>query len=123
MGRAVLFPHWEAALMASSIVPERRWRFATEISRFLRYCHILDAPVTKPRAREYLAKVPLLSARPLAREALRWFFAAACGSADSQRRPDHGLLRTRRRDHKTLPTGKDTGVDATTSRVGWIGSR
>jgi hypothetical protein len=92
-GRAVSFPNWKAALATAKLTPDRRWQYATEISRFLRYCQILRAAVTAKRSREYLSIVPLVSARPNARLALRWFFQTArvaetCGGrtpADSGR--------------------------------------
>ncbi len=119
----MVFPLWEATLAASSISPDRRWRFATEISRFLRYCQILDAPVTKPRAREYLAKVPLVSARPLAREALHWFFAAASGGKIPLQTLPPGPLPARRRCRQELPMAENSRDHAVAPRVGWISSR
>ena len=63
------------AVLASSRLPAaRRWVYATEIQRFLKYCEILHLSAGRPEAREYLAIVPLVSARPHARQALRWFF-------------------------------------------------
>jgi hypothetical protein len=89
-GWAVSFPNWKAALAIAKLPPDRRWQYATEISRFLRYCQILRAVVTAKRSREYLSIVPLVSARPNARLALRWFFqtarlAESCG----RRTPAH----------------------------------
>jgi hypothetical protein len=75
--RPLSFPRWRAVLAASKLSVDQRWRFATEIRRFLKYCQILNAPVNRPRAREYLTIVPLVSARPDARQALRWFFRTA----------------------------------------------
>lgn len=68
---------WREALAAARLAPEERWRYATEIQRFLRYCLVLQVPSTARHAREYLGIVPLLSARPFARRALRWYFRAA----------------------------------------------
>ena len=66
--------HWRRGLFASALPAERRCRFAVEIGRFLKYCEILQVPVSRRQAREYLGIIPLFSARPEAREALRWFF-------------------------------------------------
>ena len=85
--RPVSFSGWREELATAEISPEQRWRFATEISRFLRYCEVLTAPVTVPRSREYLSRVPLVSARPGAREALRWFFKAARAAERDGGRP------------------------------------
>lgn len=76
-GRPVLFLNWQQALATSQLSPGARGAFATEISRFLRYCEILQAPVNYQRARSYLARIPVPSARPIARQALRWFFQTA----------------------------------------------
>jgi hypothetical protein len=76
-GRSVSFPRWRTVLAASRLSADQRWRFATEIRRFLKYCRILNTPVNRSRAREYLAIVPLVSSRPDARQALRWFFQMA----------------------------------------------
>ncbi len=65
---------WRQALRQARLPVDRRWRFATEIHRFLRYCEILQVPPSRAQARDYLATVPLASARPEARLALRWFF-------------------------------------------------
>jgi hypothetical protein len=65
---------WKYTLAKAHLRPSLRGLYANEISRFLRYCAILHAPVTSTRAREYLTIVPLPRCRPLAREALRWFF-------------------------------------------------
>lgn len=92
---ATSFPGWKAALASARLRPELRWRFTTEISRFLRYCQILHAPVTVPRSREYLAIVPLPAARPEAREALRWYFATARAVARALFHP-HAAGRSRR---------------------------
>jgi hypothetical protein len=51
---------WRQALRQARLPVDRRWRFATEIHRFLRYCEILQVPPSR--------------ARPEARLALRWFF-------------------------------------------------
>lgn len=74
--QSVSFPCWRAALAGAPLPRGERSRFTTEIGRFLRYCEILDAPVTVARSREYLAIVPLPIARPTARRALRWYFKA-----------------------------------------------
>jgi hypothetical protein len=71
-----VFP-WKDALAATRLSPFERGRYAIEIQRFLRYCEVLELPVDPSNAREYLAIVPLLSARPHARRALRWYFRAA----------------------------------------------
>lgn len=76
-GRPVFFLNWQQALATAPLSPGARGSLATEIGRFLRYCEILQAPVTYPRARAYLARIPVPSARPIARQALRWFFHAA----------------------------------------------
>lgn len=65
---------WRQALRQARLPADRRWRFATEIHRFLRYCEILQVPPSRAQARDYLATVPLATARPEARLALRWFF-------------------------------------------------
>ena len=76
-GRPVSFPRWWATLATAKLSADERWRYATEIRRFLKYCQILNAPMNRSRAREYLAIVPLVAARPDARCALRWYFRAA----------------------------------------------
>ncbi len=92
----VSFPQWREVLEAAGSSRGERWRFATEISRFLRYCAILNAPVTVARSREYLALVPLPVARPGARLALRWYFKSArCTHTKTHRAT--GALRARRR--------------------------
>lgn len=91
-GRPVSFSAWTAALAASRLPVDQRGRFATEIRRFLKYCHILNAPVSWSQAREYLAIVPLLSARPDARAALRWFFRAARHARDHRPRDSRRQL-------------------------------
>lgn len=68
---------WRHALRQTRLPADRRWRFATEIHRFLRYCEILQVPPSRAHARNYLATVPLASARPEARLALRWFLQIA----------------------------------------------
>jgi hypothetical protein len=65
---------WKYTLAKAPLRPSLRGLYANEISRFLRYCEILRAPVTSARAREYVRIVPLARCRPVAREALRWFF-------------------------------------------------
>jgi hypothetical protein len=75
--RPVVFPDWSLALARADLPAGQRCRFGTEITRFLRYCEVLDVPVTPGRSREYLAIVPLVAARPGARIALRWYFRAA----------------------------------------------
>lgn len=67
-------PRWRQSLRQARLPADRRWRFATEIHRFLRYCEILQVPPSRAQARDYLAAVPLAAARPEARLALRWFF-------------------------------------------------
>lgn len=76
-GGAGQFPDWRDALSRSRLPRDRRGQFATEIGRFLRYCEILAAPVNWPQARRYLATVPHRMHRPVATQALRWFFRAA----------------------------------------------
>ena len=76
-GRPVAFPDWRQALADAKLSRAAHGRFATEISRFLRYCEILQVPITFPRARDYLARVPVPPARPIARQALHWYFQAA----------------------------------------------
>ena len=78
----VVFPAWPAALARIPLPPAERTRYTTEISRFLRYCEILGAPVTAARSREYLAIVPLPVARPIARLALRWYFKTGTRTRD-----------------------------------------
>jgi hypothetical protein len=80
-GRPVLFQTWQQTLATAPLPPGARGSFGTEIGRFLRYCEILQAPVTSSRARSYLARIPVPAARPLARQALRWFFQTARRSA------------------------------------------
>ncbi len=75
--RPILCSAWKAELLTAQVSPGQRSRFETEIRRFLRYCEVLSAPVTAPRSREYVSRVPLVATRPVAREALRWFFKAA----------------------------------------------
>ncbi len=69
-----IFRDWKSVLNTTRLPLQTRTAYAVEIARFLRYCQILHAPVCRPRAREYAALIPVPSARPLAREALRWFF-------------------------------------------------
>jgi hypothetical protein len=90
-GRPVSFPDWRAALATARPPLPQPERYATEIGRFLRYCQILNTPVTAPRSREYLSIVPLVSARPVARLAVRWYFAAARAAE-----PGRGTSRLRR---------------------------
>lgn len=78
---------WRQALRQARLPADRRWRFATEIHRFLRYCEILQVPPSRAQARDYLATVPLAVARPEARLALRWFFQIARRPAPA--RPNH----------------------------------
>lgn len=75
---------WPSALATAKLPPATRIHFATEISRFLRYCAILELPATPRHARTYLARIPVPSARPLAQQALRWFFHAAPQTAASR---------------------------------------
>jgi len=68
---------WRLALRATRLPADRRWRVATEIHRFLRYCEILQVAPSRAHARDYLATVPLAIARPEARLALRWLLQLA----------------------------------------------
>jgi len=117
IGRPVSFPDWRAELAASRISPAQRWRFATEISRFLRYCEVLASPVTKRRAREYLAHVPLVSARPLARVALHWYFEAAHRTEHHDHCAKPHSHRPRRGDAQRSLAGDDGQDDAIDPRV------
>jgi hypothetical protein len=124
-GRTVLFPHWKAALAATRFPPGRRSLYATEISRFLRYCQVLTAPVTAKRSREYLAIVPLVSARPNARLALRWFFQTARLAERRGRRARAQAYSSR---HRTAPAPasrpeNEVRDDAIAPRVEWFVSR
>lgn len=78
---------WRHALRQTRLPADRRWRFATEIHRFLRYCEILQVPPSRAHARNYLATVPLASARPEARLALRWFLQIAPRPAPTRPTP------------------------------------
>ena len=78
---------WRHALRQTRLPSDRRWRFATEIHRFLRYCEILQVPPTRAHARDYLATVPLAIARPEARLALRWFLQLARRPASTRPTP------------------------------------
>lgn len=76
-GRPAASASWQPALAAAPLSPAARTRFATEIGRFLRYCEILEAAATPRHARTYLARIPVPPARPVARQALQWFFQTA----------------------------------------------
>jgi hypothetical protein len=78
---------WRHALRQTRLPADRRWRFATEIHRFLRYCEILQVPPSRAHARNYLATVPLAIARPEARLALRWFLQLAHSPAPARPTP------------------------------------
>ncbi|MEN9813322.1 MAG: hypothetical protein RL479_2008, partial [Verrucomicrobiota bacterium] len=78
---------WRHALRQTRLPADRRWRFATEIHRFLRYCEILQVPPSRAHARNYLATVPLAIARPEARLALRWFLQLARRPAPARPTP------------------------------------
>jgi hypothetical protein len=77
---------WRYTLAKAPLRPSLRGLYANEISRFLRYCEILHTPVTFARAREYVRIIPLPRSRPLAREALRWFFQFGPGGIFPLRR-------------------------------------
>ncbi len=118
-GRPVSFSRWKAALAASKSSAGQRWRFATEISRFLRYCQILNATVTRPRAREYLSIVPLVSARPDARLALRWFFEAAHDTERCRGRRQTGSGLDRSASAENSPPGGEDWAAEITPRDEW----
>lgn len=75
--RSAAFPYWRETLARSRLPRGQRGRYAIEIGRFLRYCEILSGAPNPTRARTYLATVPLSVHRPIASQALRWYFRAA----------------------------------------------
>lgn len=68
---------WRQALRAARLPADRRWRYATEIHRFLRYCEILRVAPGRQSVRDYLSAMPLAIVRPESRQALRWFLQTA----------------------------------------------
>jgi hypothetical protein len=105
---------WRHALRHTRLPADRRWRFATEIHRFLRYCEILQVPPSRAHARNYLATVPLAIARPEARLALRWFFQLARRPAPARPTPSEPWWEQARAHPHTHGTWYAPGDDEAT---------
>jgi integron integrase len=64
----ISFPDWRARLRAAPLTEDMTARFESEIAGFLSNCRALRTAASVASIREYLKR------RPLARDALRWFY-------------------------------------------------